>query len=84
MSRTAKLLSFLKEGDSITAKQITARFGLRNSHEAIRQLRAQGYCVYSNPAVMSDGREVVKYRLGTPSRAMVAAAVSVKGAELFA
>ena len=83
MSMTAKLLTSLQSGEKLTAKQITSRFGLRNPREAIRQLRSEGYCVYSNPATLHDGRKVVKYRIGTPSRAMAAAAASASGAELF-
>jgi predicted transcriptional regulator len=83
MSMTAKLLTSLQSGETLTARQITSRFGLRNPREAIRQLRNEGYCVYSNPAVLHDGRKAVKYRIGTPSRAMVAAAATFKGADLF-
>ncbi len=83
MSMTAKLLTSLQSGETLTARQITSRFGLRNPREAIRQLRSEGYCVYSNPAVLHDGRKAVKYRIGTPSRAMVAAAATFKGADLF-
>lgn len=84
MTRIEKLQSFLETGASVTAKQISARFGLKNPHEAVRSLRASGVCVYSNPAKLSDGREVTKYRIGKPSRAMVAAAAASAGATLFA
>jgi hypothetical protein len=45
-------------------------------------LREQGYCVYSNPAVV-NGSEVVKYRIGRPTRAMVAIANRYAGSSVF-
>ena len=84
VSKTAKLETFLKTGASVTPKQITSRFGLKNPHAAIAELRQSGVCVYSNVATMSDGTKATKYRIGTPSKAMVAAAARLAGAELFA
>jgi chemotaxis receptor (MCP) glutamine deamidase CheD len=84
MNKTEKLKTALVSGEKLTAKQITARFGLKNPHEAVRQLRNEGICVYSNDAVLSTGKKVVKYRVGTPSKAMVAVAAKMAGAELFA
>jgi len=74
MTRQAKLLTALKNGDTLTAKQISARFNLAHPGSAIRTLREAGYAIYANKTVNSKGVEKVKYRLGTPSRAMVAAA----------
>lgn len=83
MSKQAKLLSSLQSGSELTARQITATFGLKNPHEAVRQLRQKGYCVYANPAKMSDGRDVVKYRIGTPSKRMVSLANLIAGGGIF-
>jgi chemotaxis receptor (MCP) glutamine deamidase CheD len=84
MNKTEKLKTALIAGEKLTAKQITARFGLKNAHEAIRQLRNQGVCIYANETTLSRGQKVVKYRVGTPSKAMVAAAAKFAGADLFA
>jgi hypothetical protein len=46
----------------------------------IAELRAEGYSIYKNKT--KNGATV--YRLGTPSRAMVAAAYSLMGAQAFA
>jgi predicted transcriptional regulator len=83
MSKQNLLLTHLKAGKEFTAKQITASFGLKNPHEAIRKLRSEGYCVYSNTKTLSTGVEATKYRIGTPTRAMVALAQAVAGAEAF-
>ena len=37
MSATSSLIKYLQSGKTVTAKQITARFGLANPHEAVRQ-----------------------------------------------
>ena len=78
-----KLLNYLQTGDEDTARQISGSFGLKNPHGTIHSLREQGYCIYSNKAVLSDGTETVKYRLGKPTRKMVAIANAVLGASAF-
>lgn len=83
MTKTAKLQKHLSTGATLTAKQITAQFGIKNPHEAVRQLRESGVCVYGNPATLSDGTKTTKYRIGTPTKAMVAAAYAAIGGDLF-
>lgn len=83
MSRQEKLLKHLESGAEVTAKQIKGVFGLKNPHDAIHQLRTQGVCVYGNSAKLSDGTRTTKYRIGTPSRRMVAIANAVAGSDLF-
>ena len=82
MSKQNVLLSHLQKGKEFTAKQIKSSFGIAHPASAIRNLREQGYCVYSNDAVVS-GTQVTKYRIGRPTRAMVALANSVVGAAVF-
>lgn len=83
MSQTAKVLRHLLKGNTVTPAEIQGKFGLANPTEAIRQLRVKGYAVYSNKTRLWDGTETTKYRLGKPSRAMVAAAYAATGASLF-
>ena len=82
MSKQELLLTHLQKGKAFTAKQIKSSFGIAQPASTIRNLREQGYCVYSNPAVV-NGVEVVKYRIGKPTRAMVAIANQVVGADAF-
>lgn len=77
MSQKAKVLAALKNGEQMTAKQIAARFSAKNPHEVVRQIRAEGYAVYANERVNSKGDKKTFYRLGTPSRKMVAAAYAL-------
>ena len=83
MSKQAKLLSYLYTGAEVTARQIQGSFGLKNPHGAIHSLREQGHCIYSNKAVLADGTETTKYRVGKPTRRMVAIANAVAGSQLF-
>jgi predicted transcriptional regulator len=83
MSKQAKLLSYLQSGAQVTAKQIAGSFGLKNPHDAIHQLRSQGHCIYANPAKLANGTKTTKYRIGAPSKRIVAIANAVGGAQVF-
>jgi hypothetical protein len=83
MSKQDVLLKHLNAGKVFTAKQIKSSFGIANPAATIRNLREQGYCVYANTATV-NGVEVAKYRIGKPSRRMVALATAVGGASMFA
>ncbi len=83
MSKHAKLLNHLQNGHEVTAKQITGTFGIKNAGRAVHYLREQGNCVYANKVTLSDGTEGTKYRIGKPSKRMVALANQVFGAQMF-
>jgi predicted transcriptional regulator len=74
MSRQSKLLQFLSSGKEVTTSQIKNQFGIAHPASAIRSLREQGNCVYSNVVTDSRGNAVTKYRIGRPTKAMVSAA----------
>jgi hypothetical protein len=82
MSMQSELLSHLQTGASVTTKQISGFFGLKNPHRAIHLLRSQGHCVYGNPTVLKSGVVTTKYRIGTPSRSIVSVAAQF-GSTLF-
>lgn len=73
MTKLSKLENYLASGNEVTAKQITSMFGLQNPTAAIHALRTSGVCVYANKATLSNGTETTKYRVGRPTRAMIAA-----------
>jgi predicted transcriptional regulator len=83
MTKQAKLLASLQTGTSLTAKQITSTFGLKDPVASVRNLRNQGHCVYANDAKLSDGTKTTKYRIGTPTKRMVALASRTVGAFAF-
>jgi predicted transcriptional regulator len=73
MTKTSRVLEALQNGEELTAKQIAARFGAGNPHRVIHYLREQGYCIYLNEKTNSKGHVKNKYRIGTPSRKLIAA-----------
>jgi predicted transcriptional regulator len=83
MSKQAKLLSVLYSGKEVTARQISGSFGLSNPHDAIYQLRNQGHCIYSNKAKLANGTVTTKYRIGRPTKRMIAIANYFGGSQLF-
>jgi len=81
MTKTARVLNAFLNGELLTAKQIAARFGAGNPYEVVRSLRSKGYAIYLNEHTNSKGHVKAKYRLGAPSRAIVAAGIAALGAE---
>lgn len=81
MSIQTSVLKTLKSGRQFTAGQLAGLFRTTEATVAARvsELRAQGYSIYSNTA--KNGKTA--YRLGTPSRAMVAAAFAAQGSSVF-
>ena len=69
---TAKILEAFENGHELTAKQIVSRYKVSNPHDVVYRLRNSGYAIYLNSRKNSKGETVSKYRLGNPSRAMLA------------
>jgi len=82
MTQTARVLTALQNGEELTAKQISSRFNVANPHDVVYQLRNQGYCIYLNEKTNSKGVVKGKYRIGTPSRALIAAGYKAMSAGL--
>ena len=72
-TKTEKVITALESGAELTAKQITARYGVANPRAVISSLRMQGYPVFLNQRTNSLGETYSKYRLGTAPRSVVAA-----------
>jgi transcription initiation factor IIE alpha subunit len=81
MNQKQKVLNVLQEGRQLTAKQIGAQFNIASPRKVVSLLRQEGHAIYLNKHTDTKGRETLKYRLGTPSRRMVAAAVALLGAD---
>ena len=73
VSKEQKVLSALQEGRTLSSAQIKAHFGAGNPQAVIQALRFKGYSIYLNTVTDSKGRSRNVYRLGTPSRAVIAA-----------
>ena len=77
-TQAAKVVAALESGTELTAKQISARYSVKNVRALISSLRMQGYPVYLNKRVSTfDGQTYSKYRLGTATRSVVAAGYRV-------
>ena len=79
MSQNENLARYLSSGRSITPAQARKRFGVRNLRARVNDLRNEGFCIYTNRTNMGTA----SYRLGRPSRAIVATAYRVAGSSLF-
>ena len=69
-----KVANALSNGAELTAKQISARYGVKNVRAVISKLRSEGHSIYLNKRVSSfDGETYSKYMVGTPTKAVIAA-----------
>ena len=78
LSAKEKMLATLKKTsgyNTFTTKQAQHRFGITNVAARIDELRQEGHVIYTNTKVV-DGQKVSFYRLGTPTKALVRAALS--------
>ena len=71
-SKREKILAALQAGEELTAKQMTQRFGVGDAVREVNRLRHEGYAIYLN-SYKPPRRVTKKFRLGTPTRAVVAA-----------
>ena len=73
-TQATRVATALETGAELTARQISARYGVKNVRAVISQLRTEGYSIFLNKRVSSfDGETYLKYRLGTAPRSVVAA-----------
>lgn len=72
-SKTSKLLTALQMGETLTAAQARKRFGISNVRAEVSRIRQSGFAVYANQRRAGNNVVVTEYRLGTPSRELVAA-----------
>lgn len=62
--------------NTFTTKQAQSRFGIMNVSARVAELRQDGNCIYTNTRQHEDGRTITFYRLGTPTKALVRAALN--------
>jgi hypothetical protein len=72
-TKTFKLFSALRNGDAISASQAEKRFGIKNISAEVSRVRQAGFAVYCNTRKAGNGVQVSEYRIGKPSRKLVAA-----------
>jgi hypothetical protein len=73
-TQKSKLAAAFARGAELTSKQIRSQFKIASPTKVISNLRLEdGLSIYANKRVDGSGRETIKFRLGTPSRAVIAA-----------
>jgi hypothetical protein len=78
-SKTQKVLNLLSSGKPVSWKTLRDRFDLISPRAMIDKLRLEGNMIYINKT--SKG---TSYRLGTPSKAIIAAGIKkLYGKELY-
>ena len=78
VSAKQRILNYLSKSEgynTLSVAQARARFGIQNVSARIEELRQEGHCIYTNTKRRADGSKVSVYRLGTPTRSMVRAAI---------
>jgi uncharacterized protein YjdB len=76
MSAKQKVLNYLSKDsqyNTLTAQKMQSVFGIANPSATINDLRNDGHAIYLNSRINSNGEKVSFYRLGTPTKRMVAA-----------
>ena len=69
----SKVLTALQSGRTLSSAQLRSQFGAGNPQSVIQSLRFEGFPIYLNTVSDTKGRTRNVYRLGTPSRAIIAA-----------
>ena len=83
VTKEARVLEALQTNNKgLTAAQIESRFGVGNARSTVSALRMKGFAIYANQSTDTKGRTKTFYRLGTPSRAVVAAGYKALAAGL--
>jgi hypothetical protein len=79
MSAKQKVLSYLAKDSSyntLTAAKMQSVFGVKNPSATINELRNEGHSIYLNSRINANGDKVSFYRLGSPTKRIVAAGIA--------
>ena len=81
-SLKSKILSSLMEGKVVSGKQFAARHNtaVTTIGARVSELRREGFAIYNNTKTDSQGRKVSFYKIGAPTRKVVAAGYAALGA----
>jgi hypothetical protein len=77
MSVKTKVLNYLSKDsayNTLTPAKMQAMFGVANPSAMVDNLRKEGHAIYLNSRVV-NGEKVTFYRLGTPTKRMIAAGI---------
>ena len=89
-SAKQKVLAYLSKEDgynTLTPNKMQSLYGIANPSATINELRNEGHAIYLNTRTNTNGDKVSFYRLGTPTKRVVAAgiaAIRAQGERAFA
>ena len=75
----SKILAYLSKDsgyNTLTVAKMQSVFGVANPTATINDLRNDGHAIYLNTRTNSNGDKVSFYRLGSPTKRMVAAGIA--------
>jgi hypothetical protein len=78
-STKARVLAYLSkdsEYNTLTPQKMQSVFGVANPSATINELRNEGQAIYLNSRINANGDKVSFYRLGSPTKRMVAAGIA--------
>ena len=70
MSKRQKVLNLLSKGEAVTWKTLRSRFDLVSPRALVDTLRAEGNMIYVNQTAKGTS-----YRMGVPTKAIIAAGI---------
>jgi len=79
MSAKSKVLAYLSKDsayNTLTPTKMQSVFGVANPSAVINELRNEGHAIYFNSRVTATGEKVSYYRLGTPTKRVIAAGIA--------
>ena len=79
LANSTKFLNALLRGESVTWKQAQSKFNLSRPRAVVDKIREEGHCVYIN-----KNNSGPYYRIGTPSKALIAAGFAALEPSVYA
>ena len=70
-TKTEKVRNLFTKGNSVTWKSLRTKFDLRSPAQMVGKLRNEGMMIYENRS-----KAGVSFRVGTPSKAIIAAGIT--------
>jgi len=79
LANSTKFLNALLRGDSVTWSEAQNKFNLSKPRAVVDKIREEGHCVYIN-----KNKSGTYYRIGTPSKALIAAGFAALEPSVYA
>ena len=79
LANSTKFLNAMLRGQSVTWKEAQTKFNLSKPRAVVDKIREEGHCVYIN-----KNKKGTYYRIGTPSKALIAAGFAALEPSVYA